>query len=175
MIPPMFLADTSITSTGPITSVVATLDGVTTVLTAFVFVCLIMPTLVKHRSQFYAALACVAGIIAVHTLTLLFGAFTFGPVVIGGLQLLALLLMVLSVGGLTVRELGDEMARAYEVIRRGETEKETIIPIGDKPAAAPRKATAKGDEPPRKVYKINTPPKSGPIPMDDEDEGIPLS
>jgi hypothetical protein len=169
----MFLADTP---TGPITSVVATLDGVTTVLTAFIFVCLIMPTLVKHRAQFYAALACVAGIIAIHTLTMLFSAFTLGPVVIGGLQLLGLLLLVLSVGGLTVRELGGEMARAYEVIRRGESEKETIIPIGDQPAAPTRRA--KGDEPPRKVYKINTPPKSAPIPVDDdeeEDKGIPLS
>jgi hypothetical protein len=135
MMPTMFLADITINSTGPITSVVATLDGVTTVLTAFIFVCLIMPTLVKHRAQFYAALACVAGIIAAHTVTMLFGAYTFGPVLIGALQLLALLLLVLSVGGLTVRELGDEMARAYEVIRRGETEKETIIPIGDRPAA----------------------------------------
>jgi len=171
----MFLADINITSTGPITSVVSTLDGVTTVLSAFLFVCLVIPTLVKHRSQFYAALACVAGIILIHTLMLLFSAFVFGPVIIGLLQLLALLLLVLCVGGLTVRELGDEMAKAYEVIRRGETEKEVIIPISDRPPAAVR---SKGDEPPRKVYKINTPPAAPaapPVDDDDEDKGIPLS
>jgi hypothetical protein len=166
----LFLADTT-PSTSPVTAVVSTLDGVTTVLTAFLFVCMIMPALVKHRSQFYAALACIAGIILIHTLTLLFNMLVLGPVLIGLLQLLALLLLVLCVGGLTVRELGGEMARAYEVMRRGETEKEVIIPIADRPPAGPR---GTGDEPPRKVYKIKTPPPP-PVEDDDEDKGIPLS
>ncbi len=158
---------------------VTTLDGVTTVLTAFVFVCLTMPSLVKNRSQFYAALACVAGIIAAHTAMVLIGAFVFGAVVVGALQLMALLLLVLSVGGLTVKELGGEMARAYEVIRRGETEKEVIIPIGDR-ADAPVASTpitptrGRATDTPRKVYKINTPPVTPPD-DDDEDKGIPLS
>ena len=168
----MFLADTNPTPT--VNSVVTTLDGVTTVLTAFIFVCLVLPTLVRHRSQFYAALACVAGIILVHTLIIMFNFVMFGGIVIGVLQLLALLLLVLCVGGLTVRELAGDMARAYEVIRRGETEKEVIIPIGDTPAP-PRRG--KGDEPPRKVYKVNTPNPNPVIDDDDEteDKGIPLS
>jgi hypothetical protein len=164
----MFLADT----TPPLSATVTTLDGITTVLTAFMFVCLVLPTMVKHRSQFYAALACIAGIIVVHTGMIMFGSIQFGPVVIGLLQLLALLLLVLCVGGLTVRELAGDMAKAYEVIRRGETEKEVIIPIGDRPPVASRN---RGEDAPRKVYKI---PNPSPIidPDDDtEDKGIPLS
>lgn len=167
--PPMFLADLP---TGPITAVVNTLDGVTTVLTAFVFVCLILPSLVRYRPQYYMALACVAGIIIVHTLMLLFNLPTFGAVLIGVLQLMALLLLVLSVGGLTVKELGGEMARAYEVIRRGETEKEVIIPIGGDQPVAPRRT--KGEDPPRKVYKINTPINT-PVEEEEGDKGIPLA
>ena len=163
----MFLADTNPNT--PLNAVVSTQDGVTTVLVAFMFVCLVLPSMVKHRPQFYAGLACIAGIIVVHTAMLMFGAFTFGPVVIGLLQLLALLLLVLCVGGLTVKQLAGDMAKAYEVVRRGETEKEIIIPIGD--AIAP-KAVA---PPPRRVYK--NPPVKTVIDPDDEteDHGIPLS
>jgi hypothetical protein len=145
-------------------STVVTLDGVTTVLTAFLFVCLILPSLVKHHPQFYAALACVAGIILIHTLNLMLGIGTvvFG-VATGFLQLLALLLLVLCVGGLTVKQLAGDMARAYEVMRRGETEKELIIPIGEHAAAPPR---TKEDQP-RKVYKIDE--------DEEQDKGIPLS
>jgi len=171
----MFLADTP---ASPITTVVTTLDGVTTVLTAFIFVCLVMPSLVRHRSQFYAALACVIGMILVHTLMLMVdtSAFviTLGGVLTGLLQVLGLILLVLCVGGLTVKELAGDMAKAYEVIRRGETEKEVIIPIGDQMPAR----RGKGDEAPKKVYKVNPPPNQAPIidPDDEtEDHGIPLS
>jgi hypothetical protein len=168
----MFLADTN--PTAPISAVVTTLDGMTTVLAGFMFVCLVLPTMVKHRSQFYAALACVAGIILIHTLMLLFDITKFGSVAIGVLQLMALLLLVLCVGGLTVRELAGDMAKAYEVIRRGESEKEVIIPIGGN-APVPRRG--RGDEPPRKVYNINSPNPNPIIDEDDEteDKGIPLS
>jgi hypothetical protein len=168
----MFLADTTTTTT--MTATVTTLDGITTVLTAFMFVCLVLPTMVRHRSQFYAALACIAGIIVIHTGMLMFGAFTFGPVAIGFLQLMALLLLVLCVGGLTVRELAGDMAKAYEVIRRGETEKEIIIPLGDRPPPGLGKK-GRGEDAPRQVYTINNP---SPIidPDDDtEDKGIPFS
>jgi hypothetical protein len=172
----LFLADTPLVAPS---ATIVTLDGITTVLAAFVFVCLVLPTMVKHRSQFYAALACVAGIIAVHTLMVMFGFIMFGGVIIGFLQLVGFLLLVLSVGGLTVRELAGDMAKTYEVIRRGETEKEVIIPLGDRPPAAVQQRAAaargKGEEAPRKVYKINTPPPPTVVDDEDEDKGIPLS
>jgi hypothetical protein len=160
----MVLADASVPIVAP-SSVVATLDGVTTVLTAFIFVCLVLPSMVKHRPQFYAALACIAGIILMHTLILVFGVIQLGSVAIGILQFVALLLLVLCVGGLTVRELAGDMAKAYEVIRRGETVKETIIPIGDQAARR-----GKG-EPSSKVYKIDSDEDA----EEDQDKGIPLS
>ena len=130
---------------------ISTLDGVTAAIVAFIFVCLIFPGLVKNRPQFYFALAAVLFIILLHTLSLMAmypkflvitGALT------GLLQIMAILLLVLCVGGLTVRELAGDMARAYEVMRRGEDEKEVIIPI------AGRKDRDDSDRAP--VYHIDT-------------------
>ena len=131
----MFLADTpTVLVPPPPVAVVSTLDGVTTVLTAFLFVCLVLPSLVRNRPQYYAAMACLLGVILCHTVALVFDASTSVvtglSVATGALQLAAFLLLVLSVGGLTVKQLAGDMARAYEVVRRGETEKEVIIPIG---------------------------------------------
>ncbi len=164
----MFIADLpSVPANPPQIALVSTLDGVTTVLVAFLFVCLVMPSLVKNRPQYYVAMACLLGVIAVHTLALVFGtspSFALGMgVATGGLQFVAFLLLVLSVGGLTVKQLAGDMARAYEVIRRGETKKEVIIPIGDQ---AFGRRGAGGGEPSPKVYRIDD--------AEDEDEGIPV-
>ena len=162
MVPSMFLAQTV---PPPQIAIVSTLDGVTTVLVGFLFVCLVLPSMVRNRPQFYAAMACLLAVIAVHTLALVFGtspSFALGMgVATGGLQLAAFLLLVLCVGGLTVKQLAGDMAKAYEVIRRGETKRETIIPIGDQ--AGRRRP---GESPP--VYRIDAP--TAPLPVDDEDE-----
>jgi hypothetical protein len=160
----MVLSDITI----PTTSVVSTLDGVTTVLVLFMFICLVMPSLVRNRTQYYAGMAAVLCIVLLHTVALMFDTsyswINLTAVGTGFLQLGAILLFVLSVGGLTAKQLAGDMARAYEVIRRGETEKEVIIPIGDQPRRGRTPETS------QKVYKI-----------DDEDEeeegdkGIPLS
>ncbi len=148
----MFLADaiTATTIVPPQIAVVSTLDGVTTVLVAFLFVCLALPSLVRNRPQFYVAMACLMGVIVLHTLSLVFGTspgMALGLAVgTGVLQLVAFLLLVLSVGGLTVKQLAGDMSRAYEVIRRGETTKETIIPIGEQ---TPRR---RGAAPPPPAY-----------------------
>ena len=160
----MLLADAT-TIVPPQIALVSTLDGVTTVLVAFLFVCLVLPSLVRNRPQYYAAMACLLGVIVLHTLTLAFGtspAMALGlGVGTGVLQVAAFLLLVLSVGGLTVKQLAGDMGRAYEVLRRGETKKETIIPIGDQLAGRRR-----GAEP--RVYRVDA-PEAG-----DEDESIPL-
>jgi hypothetical protein len=153
-----------------ITAVVATLDGVTTVLVGFLFVCLIFPRMVKNRPQYYAAMAAIIGIILLHTLTLMFsqssGLLTFGGVFTGLLQIATLILLVLSVGGLSMRELAGEMADAYEVIRRGETQKEVVIPISGqmkrRPTAAPPAGTPiaddDDDDSEHKVFHIDSGP-----------------
>jgi hypothetical protein len=113
------------------------MEGVTTAIVAFLFVCVVFPNLVKNKPQWYAALAAVILVIFFNALAIVFsgGAFrTFAGFITGLLQIGAILLLILSTGGLSPRELAGEMKRAYEVIRRGEEEKEVIIPItGEQP------------------------------------------
>jgi hypothetical protein len=167
----MILADAASPNT-VLTSVVSTLDGVTTVLVLFMFTCLVMPSLVRNRNQFYAGLAAVLGLIVLHTAALMFDTspawINLTAVGTGFLQLAAILLFVLCVGGLTAKQLAGDMARAYEVMRRGETHKEVIIPIGDQPRRA-----GKTQDAGNKVYKIDT--DDDDEEDKEEDKGIPLS
>lgn len=111
------------------------MQGVTTALVAFFFVCVVFPSLVKHRSQFYAALAAIVLIILLDAIAHMAGgkepgAFaTVAYVFIAVLQVGTILMLFLSTGGLTARELAGDMRRAYEVMRRGEQEKSVIIPL----------------------------------------------
>jgi hypothetical protein len=114
------------------------MEGVTTAIVAFLFVCVVFPSLVKNRPQWYAALAAVVLVILLNALRFAFieslGLARFTSFMTGMLQIAAILLLILSAGGLSVRELAGDMKRAYEVIRRGEQEKEVIIPItGEQP------------------------------------------
>ncbi len=114
------------------TVVVPQMEGVTTALVAFIFVCVVYPKLVKNKTQFYAALTAVVLIILLYSLNTMIGTAgfqVFAGAVIGLLQIGAIVLLFLSAGGITLRELSGDMARAYEVMRRGESEKEVIIPI----------------------------------------------
>ncbi len=149
-------------SSGPIldsrTAVVSTLDGVTTALVAFVLVGLILPHIVKKPRQFYLIVAAIGLIIMFHMLMLMFQipAFTvFAAIVIGVMQLAGIGLAVMCTGGLSARDLAGEMIKSYEVLRRGETEKEIIIPIGSGKAGT---AAAEED---RVVYTIDTPTQAG--------------
>jgi len=112
----------------------STLDGVTTACVLFLFTCLVIPRFIKNTTQYYAAFGAILGIILMNTLQLMFhnstGFQVFGGVVIGFLQLVAVSMLVLCAGGMTVKTLAGEMGHAYEVIRRGEEDKEIIIPLG---------------------------------------------
>src|SRR6478672_11879023 len=111
------------------------MQGVTTAIVAFIFVCMALPKIVKNRPQFYAAFAAVILIIAMDTLAIVLsggapGAMThFAAVVTGFLQIVAMILLMLSVGGLSASDLAGELSNAYQVVRRGGEEKEIIIPI----------------------------------------------
>src|SRR5436190_4100851 len=96
-----------------------TLDGVTTACTLFVFACLLVPAFIKNRTQYYVAVAAVLAIIVMHTLSLMFGGVgfaTFAGVVIGFLQFIAVLMLVMTAGGMSAKSLAGEMGHAYEVI-----------------------------------------------------------
>lgn len=122
--------------------IAAPLEGVTTALVLFVFACVLLPQMVKNKTQFYAAFTSVLLVILLHSLRLMLynsvGFQVFSGAAIGLLQLAAIVLLFVSAGGISFKELGGDMAKAYEVIRRGEEEKTVIIPItGDVQAKRP--------------------------------------
>jgi hypothetical protein len=113
------------------------MQGVTTALVGFTLVCMIWPHLIKNKTQFYAGFAMIVVIILLDGLAFTLHSDAFGKfayLFTAVLQVAALFVMYLSAGGLSARELAGEMGHAYEVIRRGEEEKEIIIPItGEQP------------------------------------------
>jgi hypothetical protein len=149
------------------------MEGVTTALVGFIFVCVVYPQLVKNRPQYYAALAFICVIILLDGIGMMlsptalagFRVFAYG---IGAvLQVCAILLLFLAAGGITWRELAGDMSNAFEVIRRGGETKEVIIPLT---GAKPKPKTERAEAPKERVV-INqpVPPKSPP-----SDEKIPL-
>lgn len=148
-------------------TVVPVNEGVTTCVLGFLLVCLVFPALVRNRPQYYAALAFVVVIVLLHALGLMIGTAgfqVFAGAMTGLLQAGAIVLIILSVGGLRVRELAGELKDAYEVMRRGQPTKDVIIPI--RGGAAGRSGGAVGargpqiqsaDEP--QVYRID--PETG--------------
>lgn len=114
------------------TVIVPTLEGVTTVIAAFLLFCFIKPELVKNRTQFMAAFGGLVLIVLLHGLTVM-AKYPALAVVAGVfttlLQVADLILIALFCGGLSFRQFGSDVGRAYEVIRRGEEEKEVIIPL----------------------------------------------
>jgi hypothetical protein len=163
-------------SDAPIVYNIATTDGVTIAIVAFLFACFVFPRTIKNRTQFYAAFFATVGIILLATLRLALyrvspAAHVVMGVMIGLLQVATMILLFLSSGGMTLGRLTEEMKDSYEVIRRGEEEKEVIVPIrGDMGAG---RAEAESE---RNVYVIDTPPapptqqrtpdRSGPVPLE---------
>jgi hypothetical protein len=148
----------------PITVIVPTMEGITTAIVAFIFVCVIWPHLVKNKTQFYAAFAAVLLIILLNSLSVMIGGASAGFQVFSGaatglLQLAAIVLLFSGAGGISVKQLTGEMARAYEVIRRGEQEKTVVIPMtGEQPR--PRGEHAGGASP-GAVENIQADPNAG--------------
>lgn len=159
--------------------VVPQMEGVTTAIVLFIFVCVIYPQLVKHKPQFYGAFTALLIIILLHSLSSMIGTAgfqVFAGFLTGLLQLIAIILLFMSCGGISLRELAGDMARAYEVIRRGESEKTVIIPLtGEQPK--PRQGTAAAPSTPDddiEEEKIDLPPDAGWPQKKDNSSSIPL-
>jgi hypothetical protein len=148
------------------------IEGVTTAIVAFIFVCILFPKLVKNSTQFYAAFGLIVIMLFLTTLAGIIGSEGFYRLVRalnGLLQLTALVLLVLSAGGLSLKELAGEFKDAVEVIRRGESDKEVIIPLSsqaNKPRRGPAAAAAidEDDEGDGPVVHVITPPPPAPPP-----------
>lgn len=171
------------------------MHGVTTAIVAFILACLIFPKVVKNKPQYYAAVGLVLGIILFDALAKVIGAqgfrnFTY--VLTAVLQIGAVFLLILSAGGLTVKDLAGDLADTFEVIRRGGEEKEIIIPRRgetpkprklrdaydddeDRPGRIDLDAELRASHPPPPVAPPPPaqPPAAGPA--RDDDRSIPLA
>ena len=169
------------------------MEGVTTAIVACVLACVIFPRVIKNKPQYYGAVACVVLIILFGALRLMIlsaSFLVFGSVMIALLQIGAILLLILSAGGLTVKDLAGELADTIEVVRRG-GDKEIIVPLrGEQPGAgraaraAARDAREGGRVGPGRIdldAELDLPP-SAPEPRppeprraEEDDRGIPLA
>jgi hypothetical protein len=115
-------------------------EGVTTAIAMFVLAGLAFPHIIKKRSLYYAAVGMLLLMILLDAVAYMIngsavpkpegsGILVFRHVAVGFLQAFSILALVMSAGGLTPKEMAGEMKDAYEVIRRGEEEKEIIIPL----------------------------------------------
>lgn len=144
---------------------VAGMQGVTAAIVGFIFLCVAFPRLVRNKTQFYAAVFAVVAVILFDALAYIgassAGLRVFCYAMVALLQIMAIVVLILATGGQSLGQLSGEMGRAFEVIRRGEEEKEIIIPIG-KPEDRPRPAAASARRPsedePRKTYTIDDDP-----------------
>jgi hypothetical protein len=145
------------------------MQGVTTALVSFLFVCIVFPNLIKSRAQYYAAFGAVCVIIFLDAIAMAISPTTFAGfrvfayVAVAFLQIVAMLMLFLAAGGVTWRELADDMKDAYEVIRRGGEEKEIIVPLTGELA----RKKERHDQQERIV--IDDPPIP-PIPVEDPDK-----
>ena len=148
------------------------MHGVTTALVAFIFFCVIFPERVRNRPQFYAVLGLVCLIIFLDAISYSvsstkFAVFSYFATAF--LQIGAILVFFMAAGGLSWRDLKDEMGNAYEVIRRGGEEKEVIIPLsGQKPK------TRDDDVEPAERINIDAPPPPSSSARSAGDEKIPM-
>jgi hypothetical protein len=167
------------------------MQGVTAAVVAFIFLCLAIPSLIQNKGQYYAAFLAVVLVIffdaVAHMLPDTAGASRAACYVLGAFaQIIAVVMLFLSTGGLTFRALRGDM---IEVLRRGEEEKEIIVPLSDeakKTIRANQEAAARRAErdeagptvftiddpkaapttPPRHAVPPKTPPSSGPLPLE---------
>lgn len=169
------------------------MSGVTTAIVAFILACLIFPTVVKNKPQYYAAVGLILIVILLDAIARMVGAsgfFKFVTLMTAILQIGAIFLLILSAGGLTMKDLAGDLSETFEVIRRGGEEKEIIIPRrGEMPKPRPLRNDYEDDEdrPARinldaELRASHPPPPAAPpppaeprAPAQDDDRGIPLA
>lgn len=163
------------------------MEGVTTAIVLALFAGLVWPHMVKNRPQYHMALAAVLLVILLSALEAMIdsrGFDRFAILIIALLQVFAILAIVLSASGKRPGELAGEVGETIEVIRRGEEEKEIIIPVrGETPK--PRRGGRDEDDEPRERIELRTEelegapdlrrPTAPPAPRaDDRNKPVPL-
>jgi len=155
------------------------MQGVTTALVSFIFVCVVFPNLIKNRTQYYAAFVAVCLIILFDSMGMAVSATEFGKfraftyTVCALLQIAAVVLLFLAAGGISWRAFAHDMQNAFEVIRRGGEEKEVIIPLSPEmerlraqrqAAAAAQRGASQPEPEQRERINLNDPSIPPPAP-----------
>jgi hypothetical protein len=168
------------------------MSGVTTAIVAFILACLIFPKVVKNKPQYYASVGLILAVILFDALSRIVAAPGFTKFVLlltAVLQIGAIFLLILSAGGLTVKDLAGDLADTFEVIRRGGEEKEIIIPRkGEPPKPRKLRSDIADEAQPQRIdldaelRSAHPPPPAAPPPpaqprrpAEDDDRGIPLA
>lgn len=149
------------------------MQGVIAACVGFIFISVIFPQVIRNRPQFYAALGIILLSLLLQGLAITIGSAAFTRIVIGLTTIgvaASVLLLFLASGGITWGGLASEMKGAIELMRRGSTEKEVIIPENRRAAQAAQMErdveqyiAGTSQAPP--APKPPTPP-TGPIPLE---------
>ena len=156
------------------------MQGVTTAIVGFILLALAFPQIIKRSAQYYLAVGAVLIVIILDGIGhLTISADSSLPrliyLFVAILQIFGIVLLILATGGMSAREFASNMARGYEVLRRGEEETETVIPVGPRPVTpASTTASRKSDEEQRVVYTITTENPAGAEKKKDDPGSLPL-
>ncbi|HEY1684229.1 MAG TPA: hypothetical protein VGG19_05675 [Tepidisphaeraceae bacterium] len=143
------------------------MNGITTALVVFILIGVSLPAMIRNKTQFYCAVAFVAGAILVSP----FSFNTFCAFLVAILQMLAFIALILCAGGLEVHEFANHMVDAYEAVRHGE-KKPVIVPrTGEMPKEKPIDPTIVPPPPP--PQPATTPDNLSSIPLEPKTEEIP--
>jgi hypothetical protein len=144
------------------------MEGVTTAIVGFLLVCIVFPAIVKNKPQYYAAFAAIILVILLSGLEAVIdtrGFEALATFLIAVLLAAALVLLVLSAGGLTWKQLAGEVNEAIDAVRRGETSGPSRPP-GSTTGSSVGAAAPAQPKPPGAV---------GPtVRVDDSDSSVPL-
>lgn len=131
------------------------MEGVITAIVGFIFTCIVFPSLVKNRPQYYGALALILLAIFLDALSVTLDKGTFrGFVTIADaiIVIVSIALLMLATGGLSARDLAADIGKTIEVVRRGGEKETIIVPMSEKPLSedekvyVPRKRSTPSDD-----------------------------
>src|SRR5260370_15280285 len=99
----------------------------------FIFVCIVMPRLVKNKPQFYMAIAVTLLILILNAIIDISGGSSgfirFLIVLRSVLWIVDFVVLILATGGLSLHDFSGELGNAFEVMRRGPTTTAVIVPL----------------------------------------------
>jgi hypothetical protein len=147
------------------------MNGVTTAIVAFIFLALAFPSLIKDKTQYYASLLCVILVILLDAMAHAFVGMAGFAYFIGAiLQIGAVIMLVLSTGGLTVRQFGREVTDVADAMMRGEKNSEVVVPLSaaavkkPDPADQPQRRVPRDENDHPTVYTLGDPNAAAPVP-----------